>query len=1017
MSGIEIIGRKASTYARSQNAVDLVSMFILVWAAVIVAFSVALFMLKSPWYGLIGIVPLFFFRPAGFLRRAHDLEKKAGLKGEIVSSIQLSRIPGDNKERYSRELIEAFIDDAAIKVAGIEVAEHVSRDGLARAARYFLIAVCLFLIHPAFFPARFWYALNHRIECRVDPGSAEYPKGAKVEIALRLWGVYLPRTVTIEHRAQGKAEYQTLAVEDGLAAVNLTVSEPMTYCFSFFKHKTRYFDLSPVEPLRIEQLTFRLRFPAYSRRAEETTSGRQLIVPAKTVVQVEGRASAALKQAWLEFGDTVALAHQGREFRGEFTVRESGTAILHLVARRSLQEPIRVYSIPDFAPLVDIFYPGIDVNLPHDMRIDIGVRCSDDHGLAAGYFYYTLDEGFRTTLALKPGAFEDTVIFEWDLSALGMLPGDEVSYFVTVSDNSGQVTRSTSFIVRFPSMEQIYDEVAEKRSLLQSGIDEVIGEHETQMKETARIREKMMKERDLAWADQEQLREVIRSEEGVVQKIEEWRAELEQTIEKLKEGVILDPQSIERMKEIARILEEIAPEELREALEALRSAMEQRPTDMSKALEQLQQRQEELARALERSLEILKRYEQEEKLRQLAAEVQEVAEQQELIEELSGLDDELALEKQQEVDQRMAELARRLDELAGSEGLEDEISEALEQMAMEMAELRSAAGGEKKKGLMKMAMALQQLFEKLTKGRFADVRGDLLASLKQVIETSKAQEQLANQGTPLDPRAQQEIIQATETIAESLFQLQSKSFFAGPHIGKGLARAVRRMTEAQQSAVQDKISRVKANEAMKELNLVARDILFALKMMAEDGSSTGMNSFMQQLANITQGQMMLSQSLMNILPIPMPGMSAAQQAQVRRLAQRQRALREALESLRGEAAAGKYQDMLDNMVGEMRNIEQDLFQYKVDRELIERQKKVISRLLDSQRSIRREDYAQKRESKPGQDVLERTSPASLSRDLGRDELRELLQEELRKPYPKEYELYIREYFKSLLEEK
>lgn len=1017
MSSIEGIVRKARAYARLQILVDLASMLILTLAVVIIALSVGLFMLRSPWYGLLGLIPLLFFRPVRLLDRAQELEKKAGLKGEIVSSIQLSRIPADNKERYSRELIETFIDDAAARVALIDVARHLSREGLARAARFFLIAVCLFLIHPAFFPRRFWYALNHRIEYRVDPGNAEYPRDAKADIVLRLWGVYIPQAVVIEHRTPRRVEYQKLPVEDGVAALNLTVSEPVTYRFSFLEHRTEDYELLPVEPLRIEQLAFHLRFPAYSRRADETVTGRQLIVPAGTAVRIEGRASDVLKQAWLEIGDTVALAHEGKEFRGEFTVRESGTAILHLAARGLLEEPIRVYSIPDFAPLVEIFYPGVDVDLPHDMKLDIGVRCSDDYGLAAGDFYYAMDQESKRTLALKPGAFEDTVIFEWDLSALGMLPGDEVSYYVSVRDNGGQVARSARFIVRFPSMEQIYEEVAEKRSLLQAGIDEMSGEHDKQMEETARIYEKLMKERDLSWADQEQLREVIRSEEGVVQKIEEWRAELEQTIEKLKEGVILDPESIERMTEIARILEEIAPEELREALEVLRSAMEQKPADMLKALEQLQQRQEELARALERSLEILRRFEQEEKLRQLAAEVQELAEQQELIEELFEADEKFALEKQQEVDQRMAELARRLDELAASEGLEDEISEGLEQMAMEMAELRSAAGGDKKKGLMKMAMALQQLFEKLTKGRFADVRGDLLASLKQVIETSKAQERLASQGAPLDPRAQQEIIQATETIAEILFQIQSKSFFAGPHIGKGLARAVRRMTEAQQSAVQDQISRVKANEAMKELNLVARDILFALKMMSEDGSSTGMNSFMQQLANITQGQMMLGQSLMNILPIPMPGMSAAQQAQVRRLAQRQRALREALESLRGEAGAGKYQDMLDNMVGEMRDMEQELFQYKVDRELIERQKKVISRLLDSQRSIRQEDYAQKRESKPGQEVPDRARPASLSRDLGRDELRELLQEELRKPFPKEYELYIREYFKSLLEEK
>jgi hypothetical protein len=204
---------------------------------------------------------------------------------------------------------------------------------------------------------------------------------------------------------------------------------------------------------------------------------------------------------------------------------------------------------------------------------------------------------------------------------------------------------------------------------------------------------------------------------------------------------------------------------------------------------------------------------------------------------------------------------------------------------------------------------------------------------------------------------------------------------------------------------------------MKELNLVARDILMSLKMMQQGGSSTGMNSFMQQLANITNGQMMLSQSLMNMLPIPVQGLSQSQKAQLQRLAARQRELRQALEALRGEPAAGQYGDMLDNMINEMEEMEQELFQYKVSRELIERQKKVISRLLDSQRSIRREDFAKRRKSKPGEVIEERISPAALTQEMGKDELRELLQQELRKQLPKEYELYIREYFKALLEER
>ncbi|UCD05198.1 MAG: hypothetical protein JSV98_08780 [candidate division WOR-3 bacterium] len=1020
MSDIKVIRKKARSYARRQNYVDSIAAVILVCALALIALSMALLLLRSPWYCLLGLVPLFFLRPKTLMARARELEKKAGLKGEIVSSIQLSKIPADSKEKYSQELIAGFISSAAARVLDLDVRKYISYRLLNRSVEFLLIAVVLGLIQPAFFSGRFWYALNHRIDHQVWPGNREYPKDAEAVVKLHLSGVYVPKSVDLLISTAEKADRRQLKVDNGIATANVNVSDPVVYRFEFFEHRTVPYELYPIEPIFIENLTFTLEYPAYTKLLEETRTGRQLIVPYGTVVRVAGKASQKLKDARFEYVDTVSLEYEGSEFRGTFIVTESSNAVLHLAGRSELQEPIRIYAIPDLAPLVDIFYPGFDVNLPYDMKLDVGVRCSDDYGLAEGVFYYSFREEHSRPLPLRRGAYEDTTVFNWDLSELAMLPGDEISYYVMVRDNSGHVTRSNTYTVHFPTMEQMYEEVNEKETLLQIDIADMQTEHAEQMREAARIQEKIMKERDFSWGEQEQLSETIRKEEEILTKISEWQDELEKTVEKLKEGVILDQESIERLREISRILEEMAPEELRKALEDLRLAMEQRPADLPRALEQLKQRQDELAKALERTLEILRRYEQEEKLRQIAEQVEQLAEQQEFAEDLSATDENLALEKQQEIDQAMEELAEMMKELAQSEGLEQDIKDALEQMAQQMQEMQNASSSDKKSGLKNLAMGLQQLYQKLTQGRFVNLRKNLLESLQQIIETSKAQENLIaeiDKGSKIDSRMQQEIIQATETIAESLFQQQSKSFLVGPQIGKGLARATLRMQEAQRTNVQGAARKALSAEAMKELNLVARDILFALKTMMEDGSSTGMNSFMQQLANITQGQMMLGQSLMNILPIPMQGLSQAQKAQLRRLAQRQRELKEALQSLKGDAAAGKYQDMLDNMIGEMEEIEQDLFRYKLDRELIERQRKVISRLLDSQRSIRKEDFSQRRESKPGQDVLERTRPAVLSRELGIDELRRLLQEELRKPYPKEYEMYIREYFKALLGEK
>jgi hypothetical protein len=175
-----------------------------------------------------------------------------------------------------------------------------------------------------------------------------------------------------------------------------------------------------------------------------------------------------------------------------------------------------------------------------------------------------------------------------------------------------------------------------------------------------------------------------------------------------------------------------------------------------------------------------------------------------------------------------------------------------------------------------------------------------------------------------------------------------------------------------------------------------------------------MDQFLQNLSEISKGQMSINQSMLNLFPLPVAGMSSEQMAQLQRLAGRQRELRQALEAMQTQPGAGKYQDLLDKLSDEMKDIEDALYQYKLDRELIQRQQMIISRLLDAQKSVRQENYSRERKSKPGEDVLRQT-PAPLPGSLGMDELRELIQKALREPYPEEYEVYIREYFKALLE--
>jgi hypothetical protein len=133
---------------------------------------------------------------------------------------------------------------------------------------------------------------------------------------------------------------------------------------------------------------------------------------------------------------------------------------------------------------------------------------------------------------------------------------------------------------------------------------------------------------------------------------------------------------------------------------------------------------------------------------------------------------------------------------------------------------------------------------------------------------------------------------------------------------------------------------------------------------------------------------------------------------------KQRGIRQTLEEMRQSMGTEPgLMSNLDAVIEEMKQVEQDLSQLVVNRELIQRQEKILSRLLDVQRSVRQREFKEKRESEVGKEYQIPPTP-TLPADLGERKklLREKLLQALKEDYPKDYERLIKLYFESLLNE-
>ena len=109
---------------------------------------------------------------------------------------------------------------------------------------------------------------------------------------------------------------------------------------------------------------------------------------------------------------------------------------------------------------------------------------------------------------------------------------------------------------------------------------------------------------------------------------------------------------------------------------------------------------------------------------------------------------------------------------------------------------------------------------------------------------------------------------------------------------------------------------------------------------------------------------------------------------------------------------------LENILKQMQEVVSDMQTERLNDELVQKQEKILSRLLDAQRSINERDYEKERESFTGEN-FNRKSPAeiNLSSERGKDLIKDELNKAGREGYSKDYENLIRKYFEALQEEK
>jgi methyl-accepting chemotaxis protein len=1060
---------------------------------------------------------LWFIRPLS--RRfdavsvAAQIESKFPDLGErLESATELWDKRGAGRHGYSTALIDALVMETASEIAGVDLSSAARGSGRRRAARTLgltVLASAVILVAlgsrvgPAAERLLHPFARVERISVgiAVEPGDTELVAGESLIVTAVITGpAEAPATLVFQFKGEAVLEREmreagetvvgrgTMEQEETDEAVRqespgrryeaslIDVRTPLTYSITAGDLQSPWFRVNVLERPFVSNIRLDYAFPAYSglvpRTVDENNGDIAALRGSEVTVTIAAGKPLESAALVMRSGRRIELSRRGpSSFTGVIAVRGGDTYSIELLDTDGLfnvNPPVySIVAVRDEYPLAKIVDPGEDRELPRDMMLPLAVSAIDDYGISKLRLHYALQERAEEhTVSLAEfgtrGARELVHDSVWDLSETGIMPGSVLVYFVEVVDNDliggPKSARTKSYLVRFPSMAEIYREVTDEQDDILDELDDLVEEQKELKDEFEELREDVLSDPEISWQDEAKVEQALESQEEAAERVSEMASRMADLSDRMSETDRVTLDALEKMDEISKLMAEVATDEMRELLQEIRDAMREiRPEQVAEAMSEMTFTQEDYLKRLEQTLNLLKRVKAEQGLQDVANRAERLAEQEQRVADKSAEspgqeqcenmadrqerlredaerlreDVERAIRDMEDVDRETADAMRE----AASEFDNAETLEKMQEAARKLAALKPQEASSQ---CQSAASDLKALFTNLSScqgGMSCSIqrrdRETVLRAIGELLGVSQEQEEIlsAIEDRERLPRSevielvakQTDLAESVSFVAERMFRVSKDSF----QIDAGLYRIfgiIEMVMAGSSAALADgpmSAARKEARNALGRVNFLIVKLLTANQSSSSSGSSGALEQLMQQLQQMADRQQEMNQMMEELSrrTEEQGGGSTFEDELAELRAQQERMLEEARRLAEEFGERSEILGRLDDTVKEMEKTVAEMERSGVSQATIDRQKRILSRLLDSQRSLRRRDYKRERRSRSGESYT-RTAPGGLPDDVTRAsrELREDLLRAMQHEYPAEYRELIRAYFENLTQD-
>ncbi len=389
----------------------------------------------------------------------------------------------------------------------------------------------------------------------------------------------------------------------------------------------------------------------------------------------------------------------------------------------------------------------------------------------------------------------------------------------------------------------------------------------------------------------------------------------------------------------------------------------------------------------------------------------------------------------------------------------DDAKDAMKKGEHEKASKRAQDASQKAKNARNKLAALKK---KLAENEKQKTMADLKKLRDEMNRLSKAEESLKKESMQAPPQStvfrdfaddQADRKEELGNAASEMFQAAQRSTEFTAEMGKTLGDAFNNMQQALDAMTErDQPGSIQhTQKAMAALNKTSEEAQAAMKAMSkpksgkgnpgdgscdnpggsnpkdgDEGSSPGSGgSAMQQFLNSVE-KLAAQQQALNDQMQGMNGQGGAaqqeamrQQAQLAKMAAQQEGVQKSVKELMDEQQNSKdgnkkAQEDLKKISEDMQEVISQMREKGISPETIQRQERILSRLLEAQRSVNERDKDQNRESKSA-DNIKHDAPREL--DLNSDDARRALRDEMLRSkdggYSKDYQTLIHKYLEKV----